>query len=270
MVPIKAGASSPDFFVTIATIIPVLFLALVLEGGLWKWIREQVSDESDPSTGTRVFVSLLQFLAVFVLLAGALGEMTALYALWQEDYTGVLSDIAFWATALLVVLLTVELSLQVPGLLLLSFRSIDLRLLDGEELRWSGICARSTRIRVPYNTGKLFVTDKRLVWVTPKAAGLLGAPRVEIYSGELSEVIEGEEETPSRIRRWISDILSNILSPPPRHRLIVISSPHREYAFYPYEYAEALRSLRQLLPGEDDDGLGQPEPGDGTETELAT
>ena len=141
---IKPDISSPDFYITAATIIPVLFLALVLEGGLWKWIQEQISDASDPPTAIRVFVSLLQVFAVFVLIAGALGEMTELYALWQADYSNVLSDIVFSTTALLVILLTAELSLQIPGLWLVTFSTIDLRLSIDEELRWSGVCARSS------------------------------------------------------------------------------------------------------------------------------
>ncbi len=75
---IKSDTNSPDFYVAAATIIPVLFLALVLEGGLWKWIQEQASAASDPPVVIRAFVSLLQSFAVFVLIAGALGEITAL------------------------------------------------------------------------------------------------------------------------------------------------------------------------------------------------
>jgi hypothetical protein len=242
--------------VTAATIIPVLFLALVLEGGLWKWIQEQVSDASDPPIAVRTFVSLLQSFAVFVLMAGAAGEMTALYALWQTDYSSILSDIVFSATALLVVLLTVELTAQIPGLLLVSFSTIELRLRADEQLRWSGVSRRSTRFPRPFNVGKLFVTDKRLVWVMPKAAGLLGPPRVEIHSKDLSAVRDGGEKPMPRTGRWFSSILSNFLSPPARHRVIAISSSGRKYSFFPYEYSEAIRYLRQLLPEEDGEQRG--------------
>lgn len=248
---IKPDTSSPDFYITAATIIPVLFLALVLEGGLWKWIQEQISDATDAPVVIRVFVSLLQFFAIFVLIAGALGEMTALYALWRADFSGTLSDIVFFTTALLVVLLTAELSLQIPGLFLITFSTIELRPLADEELTWSGVCARSTRFPWLYNTGKLFVTDRRLVWVMPKAAGLFAPPRVEISSRDLSTVMEGKEKLPGRIGQWYSGILSNFFSPPARRCLIVISKSGRKYSFYPYEYTEALRYIQQLLPAED-------------------
>ena len=101
--------------------------------------RRKRSADSNPC-----FCVPIAGLAVFVLIAGALGEMTELYALWQADYSNVLSDIVFSTTALLVILLTAELSLQIPGLWLVTFSTIDLRLSIDEELRWSGVCARSS------------------------------------------------------------------------------------------------------------------------------
>jgi hypothetical protein len=137
--------------------------------------------------------------------------------------------------------------LQIPGLFLITFNTIELRLLADEEVAWSGVCARSTRFPWLYNTGKLFVTNKRLVWVMPKAAGLFAPPRVEISSRDLSTAREGKEKLPGRIGQWYSSILSNFFSPPARRCLIVISESGRKYSFYPYEYTEALRYIEQLL-----------------------
>jgi hypothetical protein len=191
---IKSNTGNADLYITAATIIPVLFLGLALEGGLWRWIKEQASEAGDPPIGMRVFVSLLQSFAVLILIAGTLGEITALYALWRRDFSNILGDVVFFTTALLVALLAAVLGLQVPGLFLVSLKAIDLKLLHGERLRWSGICFRSTHLPWPYRGGKLFITDKRLVWATPKAAGLLGSPRVEVSSKDLSTVMRGADK----------------------------------------------------------------------------
>jgi hypothetical protein len=248
---INSDTSSSDFYITAATIIPVLFLALVLEGGLWKWIQEQVSEASDPPIVIRIFVSLLQAFAVLVLIAGALGEITALYALWRTDFSSVLSDIVFSTTVLLVVFLAAELSLQIPGIFLVSLNKIELTLLADEKLRWSGICARSTRFPWPYTGGRLFVTDRRLVWTTPKAAGLLGAPRVEISSKELSMVMEGKDRPPPSL---LEKVRSNFFYQRGPHCIIAVSRSGHKYTFFlDDEYTETLRYLKKLLPKKDDE-----------------
>jgi hypothetical protein len=247
---INSDTSSSDFYITAATIIPVLFLALVIEGGLWKWIQGQVSEASDPPIVIRIFVSLLQAFAVLVLIAGALGEVTALYALWRTDFSSVLSDIVFSTTVLLVVFLTVELSMQIPGIFLVSLNKVKLTRLADEKLRWSGMCVRSTRFPWPYTGGKLFVTNRRLVWTTPKAAGLLGAPRVEISSKDLSMVMEGKDKPPSLREK----LKSNFFFLRGSHCIIVVSGSGHKYTFFlDDEYTETLRYLKKLLPKGDDE-----------------
>lgn len=38
----KASTFNADFYVTAASVIPVIFLGLILEGGLWDWIAGRI------------------------------------------------------------------------------------------------------------------------------------------------------------------------------------------------------------------------------------
>jgi hypothetical protein len=178
--------SNSDFYVTAATVIPVVFLALVLEGGLLAWIAGKINEDRPATLATRTFISLLQTFAVLILLAGTVSEILALHVLLQQRTSAVTQDIVFYSTALLITLLGFVLATKIPGIFYVSSRDLSLALEDNEELCWSGVCLRLTLSPIPWIVGKLFLTDRRLVWKTPKQLGLGAAPDVEIRSGELA------------------------------------------------------------------------------------
>jgi hypothetical protein len=75
-----------DFFVTCATVIPVLFLALVVQGGTYEsMLRSAVEAANrEPGRGRDGAVSqLLPAVAYLTLMAGVIGEAGALWALFN-------------------------------------------------------------------------------------------------------------------------------------------------------------------------------------------
>jgi hypothetical protein len=51
--------------------------------------------------------------------------------------------------------------------------------------------------------GKLFLTDKRMVWMTVKEFGLMAAARVEIQSGHLAGINTNTESMLTRLSRHL-------------------------------------------------------------------
>lgn len=76
---------SSDFYVTTATVIPVIFLALVLEGGLWEWVSNQIKAPGIVTMLSRIFVSMVELFALAVLLAGTVSEILALHVILREQ-----------------------------------------------------------------------------------------------------------------------------------------------------------------------------------------
>jgi hypothetical protein len=82
------GTFDADFFVTCATVIPVLFLALVVQDGTFTRIIERAMKTTDSAVHSawRDFTGqLLGSVAYLIWVAGALGEYAALDALYARS-----------------------------------------------------------------------------------------------------------------------------------------------------------------------------------------
>jgi hypothetical protein len=181
----------------------VVFLALVLEGGLWASIAERIRSVGDATVPVRAFVSSLQLFAVLILLAGTVSEILALYALLKQQASQTTEDVIFYSTSFLVALLGLALAAKIPGFVVGKLSAISLQLDEGEVLRWSGRCARLVPRPRPWMWGKLFLTDKRMVWMTIKEFGLMAAARVEIQSGHLASINTNAESMLTRLSRHL-------------------------------------------------------------------
>ena len=74
---------------------------------------------------------------------------------------------------LIVILLATTLAGKVPGLPVVIASSFDINLEDEKEVvLWSGRCARLIAFPPIWRSGKLFVTNRRLVWMTHRELGL--------------------------------------------------------------------------------------------------
>ena len=242
----KADPGSPDLFVAAATVIPVLFLGIALEGGLWRWINSRIAGDSQASSMTQAFISLLHMLAVLIVIVGVVGEITALYALWQSDFSAVAGYITFLSTSILVVILGIQLTTLIPGLYWINLNTLKLDLWDDESLRWSGVSVRWTHGLAPYRGGKLFVTNRRLVWLTPREIGLLAAPPVEIRAEQLSQIDSDVEQIRPRLIRLM---LGQSSFTPGRNRIIVFTKAGESFSFYldNKAFKEAEPYLNELL-----------------------
>jgi len=106
----KAVPFSSDFYVTTATVIPVVFLALVLEGGLLEWISRRIKASDVVTMPVRILVSMLQLFAVIVLLAGTVSEILALHVILRKQTTVNTENVIFYSTAFLIILLGITLA----------------------------------------------------------------------------------------------------------------------------------------------------------------
>jgi hypothetical protein len=240
-----ASLSNSDFYVTTATVIPVVFLALILEGGLWAWIGGRITADVVATLPTRFFVSLLQLFAVLILIAGVGSEILALHVLLQQRTTPTTQNIVFYSTILLVILLGLVLAARVPGLFIVSAEELLLELEDGEELRWSGKCARLVMNVTPWLWGKLLVTDRRVVWMTNKELGLFGATPIEIRSESLAIGKNMQAEL-----FWLAKLLpsNNLMFTPPQGYFFgIAASVKKVYWFCTVEKREELVSHLNAL-----------------------
>jgi hypothetical protein len=123
-----------DFYVTEATVIPVIFLALVLQSGLWVRLGRRITRLSSQRTRLGLTITVLQFFALAILVANTIAEIVALHAL-QTGHSGAsASGTIFWSTVFLLILLAISLAARIPGLVWVNFDAIKLDLEDGEEL----------------------------------------------------------------------------------------------------------------------------------------
>jgi len=158
----------------------------------------------------RIFVSMLQMLAMLVLLAGVIGEILALHVLLRQHSGNITDNIIFYSTTFLIVLLGITLAARVPGVFIVDQQGISLNLEDEEELLWSGRCARLVFRPFPWLWGKLFLTNQRLVWMTTQENGLYAAPTIEI---DLERTVEISND--SRLPGWTKYLFSNSIPPFP-------------------------------------------------------
>lgn len=214
MVPITTTTDfNADFYVATATIIPVVFLALAIEGGLWEWISGRIKTGGIPTVPARAFVSLLQLFAVLVIFAATLSEVLALFCLWQKYDNKITGSIVFLSTVLLVLLLGLVLAARIPGVFIIQgSNALEIELEDDEEiLHWSASCTKLAIAPLPYWVwGKLFITDKRIVWMTSRELGLFAAATIEIRAGVRTVV-----STKPRSARLTKFLMSNSLPPGP-------------------------------------------------------
>lgn len=176
-----------DFYVVTGTIIPVVFLAIILEGGLWAWISDRIKTGSTITMPVRISVSLLQLLAAAILLAGTASEVLTLHVLLRQKASSATENMIFYSTVLLVILLGVVLAARVPGIFRVT-SSVSLQIEEEEEVRWSGRCARRVIVPYPWLWGVLFVTDRRIVWMTTREHGLFAPATTEIGFEDQAEI----------------------------------------------------------------------------------
>jgi hypothetical protein len=90
-VDLVAGGFPSDFYVTCATVIPVLFLALVVQGGTYETMLRSASHAAHRRPGRSrddAAAQLLPLVAYLTLAAAILGEAFALIALFNGSEDG--------------------------------------------------------------------------------------------------------------------------------------------------------------------------------------
>ena len=241
-----------DFYIATATIIPVIFLALILEGGLWAWIAGRISTGNVITMPVRIFVSILQLFAVAVLLAGTVSEILALSVLLHQSVNVITENIIYYSTIFLIVLLGITLLSKVPGVFVAGIGTISLDLEDEEELLWSGRCARLaltvfTVINIsPWLWGRFFLTNKRVVWMTSKELGLAGAPTIKIdFTGEAG--VGADAQSPGWTRHLPSNSLGVVPRPPRGYFFNLITGNGKKYHFCTSVKESEFEKLMQLL-----------------------
>jgi hypothetical protein len=199
------------------------------------------------SARATILIVGLQYLAIAVIVCGTLGELAALYALWQQHSSTFISDVVFGCTASLVILLAITLAAPIPGLLRVT-RSLELKLEDGESLRWSGACRRFVGGRwVPLRFGKLFLTDKRLVWLNAPAGGY-PADDIEVRLGEFQDIRFEELHLPGS--RNVFGLRNIIFAHWWHYTITVTSNSGKSYQFFIREkaYDRIGPHLQAFLP----------------------
>jgi hypothetical protein len=215
-----------NFYITAATVIPVIFLGLVLQGGFWTWIEERIRTGGDATLFVRIYVFSLQLGSLLVVAAGTIGEIIALDVL-MTGKTGTFQKlIVFYSTAALTAMLGLVLLAKVPGVTWTRFADLALVLDAGEELKYSPGVYVWTRRLSPWKAGKLFLTDKRVVWLTKRELGLSAAPRIEIRTTDLHSANIAVESLFLKLLRLT--VGSNI---PGGYCLTIVTIDHRSYKF---------------------------------------
>lgn len=240
---INTAAFNGDFYVTTATVIPVVFLGVALQGGLWAWIIEMLSAGADTAKAMRRLIYLLPKLALFILLAGTAGEVLALYALLQRRSDELIDYIVFFSTVFLVILLGLSLGARIPGIVGASVNPLTLETEPSENLLWSGPSLQRIGGRHrPWRLGKIFLTDRRLVWMTRKELDPLVAAPVEIDIDTLRAISRKKESALSQLIRWP---LSNAYLPQGSYRIDLTVDDGETYRFYVSSRGEqAMRHLQ--------------------------
>ena len=106
-----------DFYVVTATVIPVVFLAIVIEGGLWAWLTDTIiKSNRDASFLVRTFISLLQAFGLLVVVAATISEILALAVLLNQRSNPTIADLIFLSTVFLIALLGTVLVARIPGI----------------------------------------------------------------------------------------------------------------------------------------------------------
>lgn len=246
-----------DFYVAAATVIPVIFVAVILDAGFRAWIAKKITTEKNTiKVIDKTLVAAWQLSAVLVLLVGAIGEVLALYALWQVHAGPIIGDIVFSSTVFLIILLCLSLAAGIPGLFLISLRELTLTVEDDENYLWSGVCLRLVSGGVPWRGGALFLTNKRLVWMTTRQMAFLAVPRIEIPAGKLKRSYVERESIKSALLRSLA---SHVLYLHRGYRLTISVADGNSHSFTICtsndKFMEALQSLGPLQqPGTNGQG----------------
>lgn len=242
--------SDADFYVVSATVIPVVFLAIVLEGGLWAWLTDRIiKSNQDAKFLVRAFVSLLQAFGILVVVAATISEILALLVLLNQQSNSTIAHIVFLSTAFLIALLGAVLVSRIPGVWVVHQGELSLALEEGEELRWQGVCAKLGLRFYPWLWGKLFLTNRRLVWMAPAELGLLGSPTMRI----LTDTITRPEETKESfwyplIRLLPANGLLVFFPPKGRFMSVRTNNRHVHYFCVSQDGSELFAALESLTP----------------------
>jgi len=225
----EASTFNSDFYVTAASVIPIIFLGLILEGGLWDWIAGRIRTGGSPTPMVRVFVSVLQVLAILILAAGSISEIIALFALLRQRASSSVGYAVFCSIVFLILMLGLVLAARIPGVFIVGSDGLTLELKEGEDLLWSCRTARLVFGPTPWLWGGLFVTDARIVWLTSRELGLLAAPTVEI---QLEQLVQVDIETSrSSAIRYLPSNSSFLYLPPVGIFVDVTDDAGRKYHF---------------------------------------
>jgi hypothetical protein len=210
-----SSLSNSDFYVAAATVIPVVFLGLVLQGGLWEWISQQIITDRRPAvlsgSLSGSFVSALQIFALVILFGGTVGEIMALYVLWQQQAGSWVGYVVFISAAFLVALLGVTLAAKVPGILFYKSDEPVLRLEFREKILWSASCLQSPEmLPMAKLKGRLFLTDARLVFMEYRS---LTSPKPVSLEIRLDKLVSISESATSLIETMLIGFLAMLLDP---------------------------------------------------------
>jgi hypothetical protein len=166
----------------------------------------------------------------------------ALYALLPRHSDKLIDYIVFFSTVFLVILLGLSLGARIPGIVGASVNPLTLATEPSENLLWSGPSLQRVRGRHrPWRLGKIFLTDKRLVWMTRKELDLFAVVPVEIDVDTLRGISWTRESAFSQLIRWP---LSNAYLPQGSYRVDLTADDGETYTFYVSSRGEqAMRHL---------------------------
>ena len=246
----RAASFNSDFYVTAASVIPIIFLGLILEGGLWDWIAGRIKSSGDLTLVIRVLVSVLQLLALLILVAGSLSEIIALLALLRQRASSGVGYVVFYSIVFLILMLGLVLAARIPGIFIVHSRALTLELEESETLLWSCHTARLVFGFMPWLWGKLFVTDKRIVWLTSSELGLFAAPTVELELEQLIHV--SVETTRSSAIRYLPSNSYFVAWPPVGVFVDITDDAGRRYHFCvqaePDQITQVIREVMESGP----------------------
>lgn len=101
-----AKTFNADFYVTCATVIPVLFLGMVVQGGSYAEMLSSALETAQKHPGRILYTAapqLLPSVAYLALLSGLLGEFFAILALFQRSANPTVADLVLFMTVFLMV-----------------------------------------------------------------------------------------------------------------------------------------------------------------------
>jgi hypothetical protein len=215
-----------NFYIVVATVIPVVFLGLVLQGGFWDWIEKKIKTGGYATLRTRILVPFLQLASLVVVCLGTASEIISLDVLMTGENSQVKDQFVFYSAAALIVMLGIVLLAKIPGIFWIGFGDVALAAEADEEIKSNLSVYRWVKGPWPWRTGVLFMTNKRVVWLTKRELGLEAASEIEITITDLREANYYTEPLWSKMIRVL--VLSTI---PGGYWLNIVNSDGESYRF---------------------------------------